>query len=49
MDINVYMDYRLILNQFHKEEWNDELDVGYHVLRIEIVQNTVSLVQVLIQ
>ena len=48
MDINGYMDYKLYLNQFHKEEWKDAPDVGHHIIR-EIVQNTVSLVQVLIQ
>ena len=48
MDINGYMDYKLYLNQFHKEEWKDAPDVGHHVIR-KIVQNTVSFVQAFIQ
>jgi len=43
------MDYKLCLNQFYKEEWKDAPDVEHHVIRIKIVQNTVSLVQVFIQ
>lgn len=48
MDINGYMDYKLYLNRFHKEEWKDAPDVGHHVIR-KIVENTVSIVQVFIQ
>ena len=48
MDINGYMDYKLYLNQFHKEEWKDATDIGHHVIR-KIVENTVSLAQVFIQ